>query len=146
MAYNKAKAEREWRLWKEAEEKQMRRLGVDEETVAKIREYDWAVFNSNRRFYQRISDTTTYKEAEFDGEPPLELQTADEFLDSIENEALYIVLKKVDKLTIQIVLWRLNGYQYKDISQQTGLTITAIKNRVWYFRKKLKKYLELSNL
>ena len=29
MAYNKAKAEREWLRWKEAEEKQLRNLGVD---------------------------------------------------------------------------------------------------------------------
>ncbi len=29
MAYNKAKAEREWLRWKEAEEKKLRELGVD---------------------------------------------------------------------------------------------------------------------
>ena len=28
MAYNKAKEEKKWRLWKEAEEKQLRNLGV----------------------------------------------------------------------------------------------------------------------
>lgn len=28
MAYNKAKEEKKWRLWKEAEEKQLRSLGV----------------------------------------------------------------------------------------------------------------------
>ena len=33
MAYNKAKAEREWLRWKEAEEKKLRELGVDEETI-----------------------------------------------------------------------------------------------------------------
>ena len=31
MAYNKAKEEKKWRLWKEAEEKQLRSLGVNEE-------------------------------------------------------------------------------------------------------------------
>ena len=30
MAYNKAKEEKKWRLWKEAEEKQLRKLGVAE--------------------------------------------------------------------------------------------------------------------
>ena len=29
MAYNKAKAEKEWLRWKEAEEKKLRELGVD---------------------------------------------------------------------------------------------------------------------
>ena len=33
MAYNKAREEKKWRLWKEAEEKQLRKLGVDESTI-----------------------------------------------------------------------------------------------------------------
>ena len=35
MAYNKATAEKEWLRWKEAEEKKLRELGVDEEDVYK---------------------------------------------------------------------------------------------------------------
>lgn len=37
MAYNKAKEEKKWRLWKEAEEKQLRNLGVDEDDIEKLR-------------------------------------------------------------------------------------------------------------
>ena len=48
MAYNKAKEEKKWRLWKEAEEKQLRKLGVDENTIETLRTYDWAIFNSDR--------------------------------------------------------------------------------------------------
>lgn len=33
MAYNKAKEERKWRLWKEAEEKKLRSLGVSEDAT-----------------------------------------------------------------------------------------------------------------
>ena len=50
MAYNKAKEEKKWRLWKEAEENKLRSLGVDEDTIEKLRVYDWEVFNSDRRF------------------------------------------------------------------------------------------------
>lgn len=39
MAYNKAKAEREWLRWKEAEEKKLRELGVDEETIQRLHTY-----------------------------------------------------------------------------------------------------------
>ena len=46
MAYNKAKAEREWLRWKEAEEKKLRELGVDEETIQRLHTYDWAQFNN----------------------------------------------------------------------------------------------------
>lgn len=45
MAYNKAKAEKEWLRWKEVEEKKLRELGVDEETIQRLHTYDWAQFN-----------------------------------------------------------------------------------------------------
>lgn len=33
MAYNKARAEKQWLKWKEAEERKLRELGVDEDTI-----------------------------------------------------------------------------------------------------------------
>ena len=39
MAYNKAKAEREWLRWKESEELQLRQLGVDEDTMQRLHTY-----------------------------------------------------------------------------------------------------------
>lgn len=48
MPYNKAKAQKDWELWKKAEEEKMRSLGVDETTIQKLREYDWNAFNSER--------------------------------------------------------------------------------------------------
>ena len=39
MAYNKAKAERQWFRWKEAEEKELRKLGVDEDTIQRLHTY-----------------------------------------------------------------------------------------------------------
>lgn len=60
MAYNKAKEEKKWRLWKEAEEKQLRNLGVTEDDIEQLRIHDWAIFNSDRRYYQRVQETGTY--------------------------------------------------------------------------------------
>ena len=45
MAYNKAREERKWRIWKEVEEKQLRSLGVNEDDIEKLRVHDWAIFN-----------------------------------------------------------------------------------------------------
>ena len=42
MAYNKAKEERKWRLWKEAEEKKLRSLGVSEDAIEQLHIHDWA--------------------------------------------------------------------------------------------------------
>ena len=63
MAYNKAREEKKWRLWKEAEEKQLRNVGVDGDDIEKLRIHDWAIFNSDRRYYQRVQETGTYLDA-----------------------------------------------------------------------------------
>ena len=36
MAYNKARAEKQWLKWKEAEERKLRELGVDEDTIQPV--------------------------------------------------------------------------------------------------------------
>ncbi len=53
MAYNKARAEKQWLKWKEAEEQKLRELGVDEETIQRLHTYDWAQFNKERQYLQR---------------------------------------------------------------------------------------------
>lgn len=55
MAYNKARAEKEWLKWKTAEEKKLRELGVDEDTIQRLHIYDWTQFNRERRYFQRAS-------------------------------------------------------------------------------------------
>ena len=141
MAYNKAKEERKWRIWKEAEEKQMRSLGVDEDTIKKLRMHDWAIFNSDRRYYEKLQDAGTYLEEVAEDTAQSEVKTVEDFLDSIENQRLYQVLIKVDKLTIQIALWKMDGYSSSEISEKCGLTVSAINFRLWHLRKKLKNIL-----
>ena len=50
MPYNKALAEKQWRVWKETEEKKLRKLGVDEDTIQRLHTYDWEEFNRERRY------------------------------------------------------------------------------------------------
>ena len=52
MSFNYGREEKKWRLWKETEEKQLRGLGVSEDTIEQLRTHDWAVFNSDRRYYR----------------------------------------------------------------------------------------------
>lgn len=98
MAYNKAKEERKWRLWKEAEEKKMRSMGVSEDTIEKLHTHDWAIFNSDRRYYEKLQDAGTYLEEVAGDKAQPEIKTVEDFLDSIENQGLYQVLIKMDKL------------------------------------------------
>ena len=53
MAYNKARAEKEWLEWKNKEETQLRELGVDEDTIQFLHTYDWEMFKADRNYRQR---------------------------------------------------------------------------------------------
>ena len=141
MAYNKAREERKWRIWKEAEEKQLRSLGVSEGDIEKLRVHDWAVFNSDRQYYEKLQDAGTYLEKVAEDTAQPEVKTVEEFLDSIENQRLYQVLIKVDRLTIQIALWKMDGYSSMEISEKCGLSVSAVDFRVWHLREKLKNIL-----
>ncbi|MDE6232815.1 MAG: sigma-70 family RNA polymerase sigma factor [Lachnospiraceae bacterium] len=142
MSFNYGREEKKWRLWKEAEEKQLRNLGVSEDTIEQLHTHDWAVFNSDRRYYRRLQDAGTYLEefAEETAQP--EVRTVEDFLDSIENQHLYHVLIKVDKLTLQIVVMKMQGYSTHDIASLLGMNEQAIYKRVNRLKEKIKKILK----
>ncbi|GAA0797713.1 hypothetical protein GCM10008910_20840 [Faecalicatena orotica] len=139
MAYNKAKEEKKWRLWKEAEETQMRKLGVDESTIETLRTHDWAIFNSDRRYYQRMQETGTYLEGVAEDTTQPEIKTVDDFLDSIENQRLYQVLIKVDRLTLQAILLQLQGFSVAEIALLLDMKEDAVYKRLGRLKQKIKK-------
>lgn len=140
MAYNHGREERKWRIWKENEEKILRECGVSESIIEEIRNYDRAVFNSDRRFYRRLNDVGEYIEDIAEQEQVAEVQTVMELLDEIGNEALYQALHTVDKHTLQIVLLKIQGYSTKEIAVITGLTKKAVYKRLDRLREKLKSF------
>ncbi len=140
MAYNKAKEERKWLLWKETEEKQLRSLGVSEDVIQRLRIHDWAVFNSDRRYYQRMQETGTYLEEIAEAELPTEIKTVADFLDNIENQELFQVLITVDKPTLQIVLMKIQGYSTREIAAHLGLTVKAVYRKLDRLKEKIKKF------
>jgi RNA polymerase sigma-70 factor (ECF subfamily) len=64
-----------------------------------------------------------------------------DLLDDIDNEALYRVLMTVDKLTLQIAVFRMAGYKSAEISQKLGLSVNAVDLRISKLRKKINKIL-----
>ena len=142
MAYNKAREEKKWRLWKEAEEKQLRSLGVSENDIEKLRVHDWAIFNSDRRYYQRMQETGTYLEDVAADMTQPEIKTVEDFLDNIENQQLYQVLIKVDRLTLQIALMKVQGYSTREIAVYLDITEKAVYRRMDRLKEKLKKFFE----
>lgn len=141
MAYNKAREERKWRIWKEAEEKQLRSLGVSEDDIEKLHVHDWAVFNSDRRYYEKLQDAGTYLEEVAEDTAQSEVKTVEEFLDSIENAVLYQELHQLDKLTLKALLMRTQGFSITEISVELSLNKEVIYKRLNRFKKKNKKLL-----
>ncbi len=141
MAYNKAREEKKWRLWKEDEEKHLRSLGVSEDTIEQLRVHDWTIFNSDRRYYQRLQETGTYLDVIAEDITPPEVKTVDDFLDSIENQQLYQVLIKVDRLTLQAVILQLQGFSIAEIAAKLDMKEDTVYKRLNRLKQKIKKLL-----
>ena len=129
MAYNKAKAEKEWLRWKEAEEKKLRELGVDEETIQRLHTYDWAQFNKERQYLQRQVEWSPYVDWVSAQDLELPVEDTKSLLDSI------------DKLTLEILFMKMDGYSSKEIASAFGMDEYAVNMRIYRLRKKIKKYL-----
>lgn len=136
MAYNKAKAERQWLRWKEAEERELRKLGVDEDTIQRLHTYDWAQFNKERQYLQRQVEWSPFVDLISAQDIELPVEDTQALLDSIENAKLLRILSKEDKLTLQIILYKLQGYTSIEIAEKTGLTETAVRQRISRLKKK----------
>ena len=117
-------------------------MGVDEDTIEKLHTYDWAVFNSDRRYYRRLKEVGTYLEEFAEDAAQPEVRTVEDFLDSIENQQLYQVLIKVDRLTLQIVVMKIQGYSTHEIAPRLNITEKAIYRRLDRLKEKIKKFLK----
>ncbi len=136
MAYNKAKAEKQWLKWKEREEKKLRELGVDEETIQHLHTYDWAQFNKERQYLQRRVEWSSYVEWISTQDLELPVEDIESLLESIEDLELFRVLSREDKLTLQIVLYKIQGFTSIEIAAKTGLTESAVRQRICRLKKK----------
>ena len=141
MAYNKAKAEQEWLRWKEAEEEQLRKLGMDEDGIQKLRRYDWEAFNQERRYRQRWAEWFPYADQIAVQDIELPVESPDSLLDSIENEKLLQVLSEKDKLTLEMLFLWSEKYSAEEICQKLGVSVYAYYNRIKRLKEKIKKFL-----
>ena len=138
MAYNKASEERKWRLWKEAEEKQLRELGVSEDRIAQLRTYDWEAFNSDRRYYEHHADGGDYLEQLAADEEKPDVKTVSDFLDGIDRPALFSLLSETDPITVLIALRRSQGKSFSEISLEVGLSENTAHRRWTRLKEKIK--------
>ena len=142
MTYNKARAEKEWLAWKNAEEKKLRELGVDEETIQRLHVYDWTQFNKERQYLQRWDEWSPQADWASAQDLKLPVKDTESLLDDIDDSKLLEILLKEDKLTLNSVLLKSLGYSTEQICHQLGISIYSYYNRVKRLKKKLKKFFE----
>lgn len=143
MSYNKAKEERKWRIWKEAEERKMRELGVEESVIQELHTMDWEFFKEDRRFRERQTPNTDLVEIQADDRDILDnlpVRNIRELLQSIQNEQLLQALLTVDKDTLQIAFFKMLGFTTEEISRQMGITPNAIYLRINRLKEKIKNF------
>ena len=139
MVYNSLKSYWIWRRKKEAEEKEWRALGVNENIIAELHDFDRIAYNSDDRFYKRLYDVGDFYEEIIEDKSQHEVTTVEQLLDEIENPAMYKILKKASEKTLQIILMRVRGYSVKDISEILHVSKTSIYERIKKVREKLNK-------
>jgi RNA polymerase sigma-70 factor (ECF subfamily) len=54
---------------------------------------------------------------------------------------LFSLLHTVDKLTLEILFMKMDGYSSKEIASAFGMDEYAVNMRIYRLRKKIKKYL-----
>ena len=139
MVYNSLKSYWIWRRKKEAEEKDWRTLGVDENIIEEIHDFDRIAYNSDDRFYKRLYDVGDFYEEIIEDKSQKEVTTVEQLLDEVENPAMYKILKKTSERTLQILLMRVRGYSVNDISEILHISKTSVYERIKTVREKLNK-------
>ncbi len=139
MAYNSLKSYWIWRRKKEAEEKEFRALGANEDFIAEILDFDRIAYNSDDRFYKRLYDVGDFYEEIVEDNSQQEITSVEQLLDEVENPAMYKILKKTSEKTLQILLMRVQGYSVKDISEILHISKVSIYKRIKTVRDKLDK-------
>lgn len=142
MTFHKAKEEYKWKQWKEQEERILRKSGISEEVIQRIRESDWQDFNAERRFWEHFSSNQEELYTQKTEEEPSVALNIQQLLDSIENEQLLHILMETDKKTLQILLLKMWGFSVREIAGQMELPEKTIYTRMERLKKKIKKVLK----
>ena len=139
MVYNSLKSYWIWRRKKEAEENEWRELGVDENIIEELHDFDRIAYNSDDRFYKRLYNVGDFYEEIIEDRSQREVTTIEQLLDEVESPAMYKILKKTSEKTLQILLMRVRGYSVKDITEILHLSKTSVYKRIKNVREKLNK-------
>ena len=139
MLFDAYREERKWKKWKKDEEYILRQEGVPESKIIELRQYDWRIFNSERRF--REKQFTNNNLMDYIGITYIQLPIRDfnDILEQIEDMRLYYIMKNTNIQTMAILYLKMEGYTNKEIATILGLSEKIIRKRISAIKKKLAK-------
>ena len=140
MGYNKAKAEKKWKEWKNKEENLLRKLGMNEDKIDELYNYDKELFNSERSFLRRTIIDSDFIEYLSTSKIELLIDNMDDLLNQIDREELYQAMRKINEQTLKIIYLKIVGYSVKEIAQMMGISDYTVRYRLRKVRKKLKNF------
>lgn len=140
MGYNKAKAEKKWKKWKNKEENLLRKLGMNEDKIDELYNYDKELFNSERSFLRKMIIDSDFIEYLSTSKIELPIDNMDDLLNQIDREELYQAMRKINEQTLKIIYLKIVGYSVKEIAQMMGISDYTVRYRLRKVRKKLKNF------
>ena len=140
MGFNYQKELIKWNQWKKQEEELLKALNVDDHIIKQLYDYDWEMFKTERRIRGRQDTTINTVLNNIPYYDKKEINTIDDLLSEIENEALFNYLSTIDKETLTIILLKIFGYSTHEISEILSLSHSSIYKKIHRLRKKLKKF------
>lgn len=140
MGFNYQKELIKWNQWKKQEEELLKALNVDDNIIKQLCDYDWEMFKTERRIRGRQDTTINTVLNNIPYYDKKEINTIDDLLSEIENEALFNYLSTIDKETLTIILLKIFGYSTHEISEILSLSHSSIYKKIHRLRKKLKKF------
>ena len=139
MTFNKAKAEKKWRKWKETEEEKLRQLGMDEESIRKLRQMDWEDFKEERRYREHLVESRGELEHKAVEEASQIVGDIRQLFDSVEDERVLHILLEADKTTLRILVLKMWGFSIKEIAYQMEIPEQTVYTKINRLKKKIKK-------
>lgn len=140
MAFNKAREEQKWKLWKENEENTLRTLGMEEKSIQELRDSDWEVFKSERCYQEHRAPFPENLDLEDPAMYKNEIYDISLLLDSISDERIFHILLNTDKKTLQFLMLKMMGFSGREISEKTGISENTINTKIKTLRKKIKNF------
>ena len=138
--YNKRREELKWKKEWNKKEELLKKYGWADNLIQELHDFEWAQFNSDRRFYEKLKDYKDDYLERFPEKPKShEVDTIEDIFDIVQDETVLSQLKKAEKPVLIFFVMRANDYKIEQIAEELHMTAGEIYGRVYRFRQKISK-------